>query len=132
MRARLRDAGLDGVTIESAGTGDWHIGNAPDPRAINAAKARGIDISGLKARQVTRHDFDQYDLVVAMDGANLADLDAIAPANARARLALMSDFATHHKGDVRDPYFGGAEGFETMLDMLEDACAGLIAVIKKV
>ena len=122
MRRLVADRGLEGqVEVDSAGTGGWHVGAAPDPRSTEAARRRGIVLAGA-ARQVTAADFDRFDLLVAMDRSNLADLLALAPDDAaRARVRLLLDEA-----DVPDPYYGGERGFDDVLDLVEDGCAALL------
>lgn len=111
-RALIAERGLD-WQIDSAGTGAWHAGDPPDPRMVSAAAARGIDLTGLRARQAVPEDFDRFDHVFAMDQSNLADLDAIRPNGAPAQLNLFLGNA-----DVPDPYYGGDAGFEQVLDMV--------------
>jgi protein-tyrosine phosphatase len=127
FRARAATAGLD-CEIDSAGTGAWHAGKPPDPRMIHAAAARGIDISGQRARQVDTGDFYVYDMILAMDASNLADLREMAPADAEATVGAFLDFA--EGGDVPDPYYGGADGFGHVLDLIERAADGLVARLK--
>lgn len=111
MRAELAKVGI-AATVDSAGTGDWHIGNPPDPRAIAEAARHGLDIGGYRARQVRAEDFMAFDHIVALDGRNLADLAAMAPAQARARLSLLLDHVPGRAGeDVVDPYYGDAADF---------------------
>lgn len=131
FRRRLEAAGLqDAVQVDSAGTHDYHIGKAPDPRAVAAAARRGIDISGLRARQVTAEDLEGFDYVLAMDEENLAYLQHLADGRARPR--LLMDYAPQcGVREVPDPYFGGRRGFERVLDMLEQACDGLVADIRE-
>lgn len=118
MRVAAEQAGLE-LTIDSAGTGDWHVGNPPDPRAIAEASANGVDIAHLRARQVTREDFMRFTHVLALDDQNLRNLEALAPEDASAELALLLDMVPGREGEpVADPYFGGAEGFaETWADV---------------
>jgi len=114
--------------IDSAGMGDWHAGQVPDARAQGAALNRGIDISGQSARKVELEDFDAFDLVLAMDASNLAELTELAPHAARHKIRRFLDFAPHMGvEDVPDPYFGGAEGFDHALDLIEAAARGLLA-----
>src|SRR3954469_2380347 len=126
MRRLIADAGLD-VEVESAGTGGWHAGEPPDDRATAAAARRGVTLDGA-ARQVTPADFRRFDLLVAMDRANLRELLAIAPdedAAEKGRLLPESDPASAGGDlDVPDPYYGGDRGFEDVLDMVEAACRG--------
>ncbi len=112
------------VHIDSAGTGDWHIGRAPDPRAQAEALRNGLDISMLRARQVMPEDFHSFDHIVAMDAQNLADLLAVRPEGARARITLLLDHA--EGGDVPDPYYGGDEGFAETFRLVEAGARGLL------
>jgi protein-tyrosine phosphatase len=130
MRGLLREQGLEGaVEVDSAGTGDWHAGDPPDARAIAAARARGLPLEGA-ARMVAPRDFEDYDLILAADRSNLRDLRAVAPPAAAARLHLLREFDPASEGapdlDVPDPYYGGDEGFERVLDLIEAACRGLL------
>jgi protein-tyrosine phosphatase len=129
FRRVVEEEGLkDRFEIDSAGLGDWHIGQAPDHRAQKAANSRGIDISGQSARQVVDEDFDRFDLLLVMDRSNFAELKARAPADARAKIRPFLDFAPHAgTKDVPDPFFGGAEGFDHALDLIEAAAHGLLA-----
>ena len=112
----------------SAGLGDWHVGQAPDHRAQKAAGQRGIDISGQSARQVTASDFARFDLLLAMDGTNYDELAQLAPKVARHKIRRFLDFAPHAgTTDVPDPFFGEAEGFDHALDLIEEAARGLLA-----
>jgi protein-tyrosine phosphatase len=135
MRAVIAREGLDGeVTIDSAGTGSWHVGHPPDARSAAAAKARGIVLEGA-ARQVTPDDFDHYDLLLAADAENVAALRAVAPdADAAAKVRLLREFDPQAVAagdlDVPDPYYGGAQGFETVLDQVEAACRGLLDSVR--
>ncbi len=130
MRGLLREEGLeDAVEVDSAGTGDWHVGDPPDRRATAAAQARGIVLEGA-ARQVARADFDDFDLILAADRRNLRDLRALLPPDARAKVHLLREFDPASEGapdlDVPDPYYGGDDGFEHVLDLVEAACRGLL------
>jgi protein-tyrosine phosphatase len=136
MRRLLREQGLeDEIQIDSAGTGGWHVGNPPDERATEAAFRRGITLEGA-ARQVRPSDFEDYDLLLAADRENLADLRAIAPDDeARAKVRLLREFdpdidPAHPDLDVPDPYYGGPGGFEEVLDLVEAACRGLLAEVR--
>jgi protein-tyrosine phosphatase len=121
MRHLLRERGLqDEVTVESAGTGAWHVGEPPDRRSTDAARRRGITLEGA-ARQVRASDFEEFDLIVAMDRSNLRDLLAIAPEDAHDRIRLLLDHA-----DVPDPYYGGESGFDDVLDLVTEACERLV------
>jgi protein-tyrosine phosphatase len=135
MRRLLRDAGLeDAIEIDSAGTGGWHAGEPPDARATEAARLRGVRLEGA-ARQVTAADFEDFDLIVAMDRANLRELLALAPdeeAAEKVRLLREFDPASADAGDldVPDPYYGGERGFERVLDLVEAACRGLLGELR--
>ncbi|KZX60230.1 phosphotyrosine protein phosphatase [Halioglobus sp. HI00S01] len=120
------------ITVDSCGTGDWHIGHAPDKRATAEAAERGYDLTPLRARQVTAADFDEFDYIVAMDNQNLADLRAMCPAHFSGYLGLFLPFAAANAVDeVPDPYYGGPEGFTRVLDMVEAASEGLLAEIER-
>ena len=129
MRDLVAQAGLDhAVTIDSAGTGGWHAGDPPDPRSVAAAARRGILVGGA-ARQVTVADFDAFDLLLAMDRANARELRARAPhAGASSKVRLLREFDRAGAGDleVPDPYYGGGDGFDHVLDLVEAACRGLL------
>jgi protein-tyrosine phosphatase len=113
--------------LDSAGMGDWHKGQAPDHRAQKAVLARGVDISGQSARKVELEDFEEFDLILAMDGSNIADLEDIAPHGARHKIRRFLDFAPHVlEQDVPDPYYGGEAGFDHALDLIEAAAKGLL------
>jgi protein-tyrosine phosphatase len=135
MRRLVREQGLeDAIEIDSAGTGDWHVGDAPDPRATEAARRRGTVLEGA-ARQVTPADFQDFDLLLAMDATNLHELRQRAPDDAaRAKVRLLREFdpasADALDLDVPDPYYGGPHGFDTVLDLVEAACAGLLEEIR--
>ena len=134
MRRLLREEGLEhAVTTDSAGTGDWHVGSPPDARATAAARSRGIALAGA-ARVVARRDFDAFDLILAADRRNLRELRAAAPAGARERIRLLREFDPASNGaadlDVPDPYYGGDEGFERVLDLVEAACRGLLDALR--
>jgi len=109
------------LRIESAGLGDWHVGAAPDERAQHHARTRGYDLSAQRARQVRMRDFEEFDLILAMDRGHLRALRRMAPAQHRAKIRLFAA-----DGDVPDPYHGGAAGFEQVLDMVEERCRALL------
>jgi protein-tyrosine phosphatase len=116
------------IEIDSAGTHAYHVGEAPDPRAQRAAERRGIDLSELRARRISVDDFARFDLVLAMDPLNLAVMEDLCPAEHRSRLRLLLEFAPGiEREDVPDPYYGGSNGFEYVLDLAEEAAAGLLA-----
>jgi protein-tyrosine phosphatase len=131
MAHLLREQGLaDRVELDSAGTGNWHVGHAPDERSAGAAAARGIELS-RQARQVDPADFEAFDLILAMDRANHDELLALAPdADARERVRLLREFDPEALAagalEVPDPYYGGADGFEDVLDLVTRACEGLL------
>lgn len=115
------------IHIDSAGTHDYHIGKAPDARARAAASRRGIDISQLRARQVASDDFEHFDLILAMDEENIRELKARADRTYHDRIRLLMEFAPDAQcRAVPDPYYGGEQGFEEVLDLLEEAANGLI------
>lgn len=128
LKKLLADQGLTAhFSLDSAGTGDWHVGKAPDPRAIKAAARRGIDISALRARQVTLGDFHKFDYLLAMDGSNYADLRAMQPENSTAQLERFLAFApAEYPEDVPDPYYGGDDGFDSVLNLITDASEAFI------
>ena len=137
MRGLLREQGLeDAVAVDSAGTGDWHVGSPPDERATVAARTRGVTLAGA-ARQIRASDFDEYDLILAADRRNLLDLGAVRAGGdgvPRAKLHLLREFDPASAGgadlDVPDPYYGGDEGFEHVLDLVEAACRGLLDALR--
>jgi protein-tyrosine phosphatase len=135
MRELVREAGLEQeIELDSAGTGSWHAGSAPDERATAAAARRGIALEGA-ARRVSARDFDDFDLILAMDLSNLDELRRMAPSrDVRAKVALLREFdpASAETGDldVPDPYYGEGDGFERVLDHVQAACAGLLARIR--
>jgi protein-tyrosine phosphatase len=119
------------VSVDSAGTGDWHVGKAPDRRAQAAATKRGYDLSELRARQLVAADFERFDYILAMDENNYRDLLARAPAQYHTKVRLFLDYAPAcHVTAVPDPYYNGEAGFEVVLDLIEAASAGLIERIK--
>ena len=132
FRHLLEQQGMTGqVMTDSAGTHDYHIGAPPDLRAQAAAARRGYDLSTLRARQVTPADFERFDYVLAMDEANLRELLPLCPEASRDRLRLFLEFAEEvERRDVPDPYYGGEQGFEHVLDLVENAARGLLANIK--
>lgn len=119
------------IKVDSAGTGDWHIGENPDARAVAAARSRGYAIDQLVARQVDAADFERFDYILCMDRNNLRVLRDLCPAKHKAKLHLFLDFADSAHETVPDPYYSGAQGFELVLDLVEDACAGLLQHIQQ-
>lgn len=134
FRHHVSGAGLEHqFEIDSAGTGDWHVGQQPHHGSQLVARQRGLDLSGQRARQILVADLASFDYVVAMDSQNHRDILALVPRQApRARVVRMMEFAPHlgHL-DVPDPYFGAQDGFETVYDMIDAACAGLLAHIAR-
>ncbi|MFZ5502968.1 MAG: low molecular weight protein-tyrosine-phosphatase [Pseudomonadota bacterium] len=132
FRHYVENAGLSArILIDSAGTHDYHIGAHPDIRTRRAAQQRGYDMSNLRGRQVSAADFHRFDFILAMDSANLAILQRITPPSSTTRARLLLEFARHHtEREVPDPYYGGEDGFERVLDMVEDAAEGLLQHIK--
>mgnify|MGYP002387185313 FL=1 len=115
------------IEVDSAGTHDYHVGDPPDPRSIAAAARRGVDLRPLRARSVRDEDFERFDLIIAMDRLNRETLLERSPAPFRERIRLFMEFAGDQDvEDVPDPYYGGAPGFERVLDLAEEAAAGLL------
>ncbi|NWN91450.1 low molecular weight phosphotyrosine protein phosphatase [Marinobacter adhaerens] len=132
FRKLVEDAGLqEQVYIDSCGTSNWHIGKGPDPRSQEAASNRGIDIGGLKARQFSEKDLDTFDYVVVMDRQNLADVKDIWRQNGGTEPTLFLEYGSTGLAEVPDPYFGGDEGFEHVLDLIEEAGQGLLRNIQE-
>ena len=122
----------DSVVIDSAGTHAYHVGEQPDKRAAQAAARRGIDMSSQRARRVAEADFEEFDLVLAMDHDNYEELGAVCPPGHEGKLRLFLDFAPDvTEREVPDPYYGGPGGFERVLDLVEMAAAGLLADIRQ-
>lgn len=120
------------VQVDSAGTHAYHIGEPPDPRAQRAALRRGIDLSGLRARRVAADDFEEFDLILAMDRDNLEALHRACPEHHRSKLELLMSYSRHFDTDeVPDPYYGGEQGFDLVLDMVQDAAQGLFETLRR-
>ncbi len=131
LRHKLRAAGLEGcVEVDSAGTGDWHVGKAPDRRTRRAAQRRGYDLDTLRGRQVSPQDFASFDLILAMDHGNLQHLQRMRPSDGVAELDLLLRRYQLSLDEVPDPYCGGEEGFEQVLDLLERACDALLVELR--
>ncbi len=137
MRALVREAGMDGrIELDSAGTGGWHVGESPDARATEAAGRRGIALEG-SARKVRPRDFEEFDLILAMDHSNLRDLQRLAPdEQARQKVRLLREWGragSQSDGDldVPDPYYGGPGGFDEVLDLVQASCASLLAELRE-
>lgn len=128
FRDLIQKQGVDSwIHVDSAGTSNWHPGKAPDPRTVRAAHQRGYDLSMLRARQVNAHDFEQFDYILAMDQANLEELKQQCPSHFSGHLGLFLDFASaSNLPEVPDPYYGGSDGFDLVLDLIEDASQGLL------
>ncbi len=133
FRALVETEGLmDAISIDSAGTHAYHVGNGPDKRAQETAQRRGVDLSDLVARRVSAEDFDQFDYVVAMDQDNYISLSEICPNEHVDKIHMFMDFAPQMRTrEVPDPYYGGASGFERVFDLVEAASAGLLAEIRQ-
>ncbi|MCZ2441896.1 MAG: low molecular weight phosphotyrosine protein phosphatase [Burkholderiales bacterium] len=134
LRARLDALGLGArIEVGSAGTQDLHAGEAPDPRAIAAARSRGYDLSALRARRVVGGDFMRFDRMLAMDEGHRRWLERMAPPEARARVELLMNHAQRYRDQpvVPDPYYGSGRDFERMLDLVEDACEGLVRALRE-
>jgi len=131
LRHKLLELGLqEGVEVDSAGTGDWHVGKPPDSRTRQAALLRGYDLSVLRGRQVCASDYSRFDLILAMDNSNLQHLRRMRPGNAGAELDLFLRRYALALDEVPDPYYGGEEGFEQVLDLIEQACDGLLREVR--
>jgi protein-tyrosine phosphatase len=128
----VADAGLDGlIVVDSAGTHGYHAGEPPDPRMLVAARARGYDLERLRARQVRREDFSLFDLIIGMDRDHQAILARLAPPSGTRKIRLMMEYARRFRYDeVPDPYYGGPEGFELVIDLIEDAAEGLLESLR--
>lgn len=128
MQRKVEQQGLGHrIFVDSAGTADWHSGKSPDKRAIAAGAKRHYDLSGLKARQVSAQDFDDFDYVLAMDSNNLSHLNELSSPFAQTQPQLFLSYATGiEETEVPDPYYGESDGFEHVLDLVENACDGLL------
>jgi protein-tyrosine phosphatase len=128
FRHKVQARGLSHVVkVDSAGTHNYHPGSPPDGRSQRHAVKRGYDLSDLRARQIEDADFESFDLILAMDWDNLALIQADCPPRHQAKLRRLTEFCEQHDSDlVPDPYYGGSEGFEDVLDLVEDACDGLL------
>jgi len=132
FRQIVDSAGLaDKIDIDSAGTHSYHIGKQPDERAQAASLNRGINLSNLRGRQVEPSDFKKFDYVIAMDNSNHADLTQVADGNTENLFMFLSFSKNFNETEVPDPYYGGEQGFEHVLDLVEDASRGLLAHIQK-
>lgn len=128
LRARAQQLGLE-VEIDSAGTIGYHQGHLPDARAKAAGERRGYSFKGIRARQVISEDFDRFDLILAADRANFADLVAQCPQNLQHKIKLFMDFSTSEYDEIPDPYYGGDKGFELVLDLIEEAADNVLKTV---
>ncbi len=133
FRHKVNLLGLQGkITVDSAGTLDYHAGDPPDQRAQQHAQRRGYDLSDLRARQIKPIDFNTFDLIAVMDWDNLSNVQDMCPPESKAKVHRLTEFCTRHQADVvPDPYYGGANGFDHVLDLVEDACDGLMVHIQQ-
>jgi len=128
----VSDSGLSTVIeVDSAGTGDYHIGEKPDKRSRSAAKSRGYDLSGMRARQVQAGDFEKFDYILAMDDNNFSDLLARCPPELRYKVQMFMEFTDNNYMSVPDPYYSGVDGFELVLNLAEEASQGLLEHIRQ-
>ncbi len=125
LRAKAQELGVS-VKIDSAGTIGFHAGKAPDPRAKSAGEERGYSFKGIRARKVKAKDFENFDMVLAADRANLADLLDICPAEHSDKISLFLSHTDSDYEEIPDPYYGGAGGFELVLDLIEDASEAIL------
>lgn len=128
FRKRVADAGMSEIIrVDSAGTHAYHTGEPPDRRAVLAAQRRGVDLSNIRARRIATTDFESFDFVLAMDASNLRNLQELCPVKYADRLQLFLDYSNGAaEREVPDPYYGGALGFERVLDLVEEAAEGLL------
>lgn len=128
LRAQVSAAGLtDYITVDSAGTSDWHMGEAPDIRSMQAATSRLYDLSSQRSRQVAALDFEEFDYILAMDSQNLSDLHEHCPVGYQHKIELLLNYGNTGWTDVPDPFNSGKEGFELVLDLVEVACNAFLA-----
>lgn len=133
LATRICDAGLEHVIqVDSAGTHGYHVGEPPDRRAQATARSRGYDLAGLRARRLDEEDFREFDYILVMDEDNLSHARKVQPSDGKARLHRFLEFAgSRREREVPDPYYGGAQGFEHVLDLVEDAADGFLAHLKE-
>ena len=128
----VQEAGLaEQIVIDSAGTGNYHVGEPPDPRACETAARRGYDLTALRARQVSRQDFAKFDYILAMDDENLRALRQLCAPEHAHKVRLLTEFCSGDACAVPDPYVGGSHGFEVVLDLIEDSARGLLLHIRR-
>ena len=132
FQALVDDQGLNGqILVDSAGTHSYHIGSPPDPRSQATAQSRGIDMSGLRARQFESSDYLEFEFLIAMDHSNRSNMAALNPGDGKAQLALMLEYSEFYQQiEVPDPYFGDG-GFDQVFDMIDDASKGLLKHIRR-
>lgn len=133
LEKMVADAGLsERIAVDSAGTHGYHVGDAPDRRSQQHAALRGYDLSQQRARKLRPQDFNQFDLVLIMDDANQVAASSVCPPAQAHRMLRLTDFCQQFQArEVPDPYYGGDQGFEQVLDLIEDACRGLLSVLKR-
>lgn len=132
MRHLVAERGLeDRIEVASAGTGGWHVGEAPDPRSQAVAEENGVSLDGQAARKIRPADFREFTRVLAMDRTNLRELESLAPPGAPARLGLLREFDPEGPGDVPDPYYGGDDGFSRVYEMVERSCRQLLDELER-
>jgi protein-tyrosine phosphatase len=132
FRHVVEQAGLSaGIRVDSAGTHAYHVGEPADRRAMAAAERRGYSLANIRARRFGFEDFERFDYILAMDRDNLATLIGQATPEQRGKIHLLLDFSGSGSAEVPDPYYGGASGFERVLDLVEDACQGLLEVLRR-
>ncbi|WP_420496864.1 low molecular weight protein-tyrosine-phosphatase [Vibrio fluvialis] len=130
LKAKAQGLGLD-IEIDSAGTIGYHQGNSPDPRARSAGEKRGYSFAGMRARKVRDSDFEQFDLILAADRDNLLELQQRCPKQYQHKLALFLSYGHSDYDEIPDPYYGGENGFELVLDLIEDASEQLLLQLKQ-
>jgi protein-tyrosine phosphatase len=132
FRHHVAEAGLDeGIAVDSAGTHAYHVGEPPDRRAMAAAERRGMSLEGIRARRVADEDFERFDYILAMDEDNYLRLQDQSPPEYHSKLRLFLEFSSAGEREVPDPYYGGAAGFERVLDLVEDASRGLLETLSR-
>lgn len=127
-QAGFRDGYLENIFVDSAGTGDWHVGGKPDRRARQTARKYGVDLDDLRGRQLTRQDFSDFDYILAMDRDNIHDMKALCPRNQQDKIRLLMDYAEDCPGisEIPDPYSGGMDGFDRVYGIIEQGCDGFL------
>ncbi len=131
LRHKFATGGIDWIDVDSAGTAAYHIGNPPDPRSIAAGECRGYDLSKLKARQLSTHDFYKFDHILAMDIENLTNIEKLRPTDATAKVNLAMAYTSFDISEVPDPYYGNDQGFVNVIDLCESIADGFIASISE-